>query len=114
MLSTLLKFIYFCLHWFFVAACGLSLVVRSGAYSSLQNAGSGARRLQSLAAHRLSSGGPWVLEQVLEAGLHGCGTWAKLPHCMWDLCRAGIRPVFPALAGRFLTTGPPGKSISFF
>ena len=31
---------------------------------------------------------------------------------MWDLPRAGITPVSPALAGTFLTTGPPGKSRS--
>ena len=29
---------------------------------------------------------------------------------MWDLPRSGIVPVSPALAGRFLTTGPPEKS----
>ena len=29
---------------------------------------------------------------------------------MWDLAGPGIEPVFPALAGRFLTTAPPGKS----
>ena len=29
---------------------------------------------------------------------------------MWDLPRPGLEPVFPALAGRFLTTAPPGKS----
>ena len=28
---------------------------------------------------------------------------------MWDLPRPGIKPVSPALAGRFLTTEPPGK-----
>ena len=31
---------------------------------------------------------------------------------MWDLPRPGIEPVFPVLADRFLTTGPPGKSPS--
>ena len=31
---------------------------------------------------------------------------------MWDLPRPGIEPVSPALAGRFLTTVPPGKSLS--
>ena len=31
-------------------------------------------------------------------------------HKMWDLSRPGIEPVSPALAGRYLTTGPPGKS----
>ena len=29
---------------------------------------------------------------------------------MWDLPGPGIEPVSPALAGRFLTTAPPGKS----
>ena len=28
---------------------------------------------------------------------------------MWDLCRPGLEPVSPALAGGFLTTAPPGK-----
>ena len=29
---------------------------------------------------------------------------------MWDLPGPGVEPVSPALAGRFFTTGPPGKS----
>ena len=29
---------------------------------------------------------------------------------MWDLPGPGTEPVSPALAGRFLNTGPPGKS----
>ena len=29
---------------------------------------------------------------------------------MWDLPGPGIKPMSPALAGGFLTTGPPGKS----
>ena len=28
---------------------------------------------------------------------------------MWNLPAPGIEPVSPALAGRFLSTGPPGK-----
>ncbi|KAJ8797170.1 hypothetical protein J1605_017398 [Eschrichtius robustus] len=28
---------------------------------------------------------------------------------MWDLSGPGLEPVSPALAGRFLTTAPPGK-----
>ena len=31
---------------------------------------------------------------------------------MWDLPGPGLEPVSPALAGRFLTTAPPGKSQS--
>ena len=33
---------------------------------------------------------------------------------MWDLPGPGIEPMFPALAGGFLTTGPPGQFPSFF
>ena len=29
---------------------------------------------------------------------------------MWDLPRPGLEPVSPVLAGRFLTTAPPGKA----
>ena len=33
---------------------------------------------------------------------------------MWDLPRPGLEPVSPALAGRFLTTAPPGKPPNIF
>ena len=33
---------------------------------------------------------------------------------MWDLPRPGLEPVSPALAGGFLTPGPPGKSLYLF
>ena len=33
---------------------------------------------------------------------------------MWDLPGPGIEPVSPALAGRFLTTAPPGRSTNPF
>ena len=38
-----------------------------------------------------------------------CDTWAWLLHNMWNLPRSGREPMLSALAGRFLTTGPPGK-----
>ena len=41
--------------------------------------------------------------------LSSCGSWAQLPHGMWDLPRPGLEPVSPALAGRLSTTVPPGK-----
>ena len=44
---------------------------------------------------------------VAAYGLSSCGTWALLP-LMWNLPRPGSNPVSPALAGRFLTIGPPG------
>ena len=33
---------------------------------------------------------------------------------MWNIPRPGIEPMSPTLAGRFLTTGSPGKSLIFF
>ena len=47
--------------------------------------------------------------------LSNCGSQAQLLRGMWDPSRPGLEPVFPALAGRFSTTVPPGKpKISFF
>ena len=36
-----------------------------------------------------------------------------LLHDTWNLPRTGMEPMSPALAGRFLTTGPPGKSETY-
>ena len=47
--------------------------------------------------------------RALERRLCSCGTQASLLHGMWDLPGPGLEPVSPALAGRFLTTEPPGK-----
>ena len=44
---------------------------------------------------------------VLEHGLSGCDTQAYLLLGMWDLPGPRIKPLSPALAGRFLATGPP-------
>ena len=41
-----------------------------------------------------------------------CCTRARLLCSTWDLPGAGIRPTPPALAGRFLTTGPLGESLA--
>ena len=38
----------------------------------------------------------------------------KLLRGTWDLPGPGLEPVFPALTGGFLTTGPPGKSLETF
>ena len=38
-----------------------------------------------------------------------CGTRAWLPCGMWNLPGPAIKPAFSALAGGFLTTGPPGS-----
>ena len=41
--------------------------------------------------------------------LSSCGSRAQLLRGMWDLPRPGLEPVFPAWAGGFSTTAPPGK-----
>ena len=46
--------------------------------------------------------------------LSNCGSRAQVLRGMWDLPRPGIEPMFPALAGGFLTTGPPGKAQTLF
>ena len=57
-------------------------------------------------ARRLSSCG----SRALECRLSSCGARALLLHSMWDLPGPGLKPMSPALAGRFLTTVPPEKS----
>ena len=46
--------------------------------------------------------------------LSNCGSRAQLLCGMWDLPSPGLEPVSPALAGRFSTTAPPGKPLTFF
>ena len=68
-------------------------------YSSLQCGGfscCGARALGARAS------------VVAACGLSSCGARASLLRRMGDLPEPGLEPVSPALAGRFLTTAPPG------
>ena len=102
--------------------CGLSLVAASGGYSSLRCVGFSlggfsccrARALGAQAsvvvALGLSSCGSWALE----CRLSSCGARAQLLRGMCDLPGPGLEPVSPELAGRFLTTAPPGKPPSSF
>ena len=43
-------------------------------------------------------------------GFSSCGADLNLPCSMWNLPGPGFKLMFPALEGRFLTTGPAGKS----
>ena len=56
--------------------------------------------------------GTWA-SVVVAHRLNSCGAQAYLFRGTWDLTRPGLKPVSPALAGRFLTTVPPGKSWLF-
>ena len=104
-------FYYFGLCWVFIAVHGLSLVAASGVYSLLRCAGFSLwwlLLLQSTGSRRVgfSSCGT----QALERRLSSCGARAQLLRSMWDLPGPGLEPVCPALAGRLLTTAPPGNS----
>ena len=89
------------LHWVFTAARGLSPVAASRGGSSC-----GVE-----ASHRggFSCCRAWTLQH---AGFSNCGACAQM---LWDMkdLSSSIR-IKPALAGRFLTTEPPGKSRSHF
>ena len=71
---------------------GLSLVAASGGYSPVVETG-------------FSSRSTWA--QLWRMGLH---RMLLLPCNMWNLPGPGIKPMSPSLAGRFLSTVPPGKS----
>ena len=50
------------------------------------------------------------IARAREPRLSSRGAQAYLSHSTWNLPRPGIEPVSPALAVRFLTTGPPANS----
>uniref|UniRef100_A0A8C0CFC7 Sushi domain-containing protein n=1 Tax=Balaenoptera musculus TaxID=9771 RepID=A0A8C0CFC7_BALMU len=62
-------------------------------------------RASLVVVRRFSSSG----SRAVDCRLRSCGAWAYLLRGMWDLSGPGLEPVSPALAGRFLTTVPPGK-----
>ena len=100
-----------CCAWAF-SSCGERGLLCCGARAS-HCGGLSCRRARALgtwasvvATRRLSSCGSWALEHRLSS----CGAWASLLRSMWDLPGPGTEPVSPELAGRFLTTVPPGKS----
>ena len=91
-------FAYFLFHWVFFAA-------RSSSSCSEQGL------LPSRSAWASPCGGfSCCRAWALELRLSGCG-FIALRHV--DLSGSGIKPMSPALAGRFSTTGPPGKSQVF-
>ena len=86
---------------------GFSLVVESGGYSLVAG-----RRLLTVVAQSTGSrrtGFSSGSSRALEHRLCSCGAWIWLLLGIWDLPGSGIEPVSRALAGRFLTTEPPGK-----
>ena len=87
-----------------MAALGLRIRVR--AFSSC-----GKRGPPPIAVRGpLPIGASLVAEHRLQTRrLSNCGSRAQSLRGMWDPPRPGLKPVSPALAGRFSTTAPPGK-----
>ena len=86
---------------------GLSLVAKSGGYSLLRCAGFSLCGFSCCGALALDM---WASVAVAHR-LSSCGTRAQLLRGMQDLPEPGIEPMSPALAGGFLSTAPPGKSL---
>ena len=72
------------------------------------------RGLLPVAVHRVlllrSTSSSTRASVVVACGLSTCGVGAELTHGTKDLLGPEIKALSPALAGRFLPTGPPGNS----
>ena len=100
-------FFFLWLHWVFVAAHGLSLVAARGTTLCCAARASHCGGFSCCGAPAL---GAWAVEHRLSS----CDSQAQLLCGMWDLPGPGIESMYLALAGRLLTTAPPGKSLIFF
>ena len=104
-------FIYFWLRWVLTAARRLSPVAASRGCSLLWCAGFSLRwllLLQSTGSRCVGFSSCGL--RALECRLSSCGALAQLLCGMCNLPGPGLEPMSPTLAGRFLTTAPPGKS----
>ena len=97
--------LYFLKNLYFLSGCAgslllprLSLVVTSRSYSRV-----GLYQLLTVLASLVAELGLWSTGLVVVV---------LSLRCTSNLLRSGIEPVSPALAGVFLTPGPPGKSSS--
>ena len=97
------RIIFFLINYLFLAVLGLCFCAR--AFSSCGEWGP-----LFIMLH-----GPLtiVASLVAERRLSSCGSRAQLLCGMWDLPRPRLKPVSPALAGRFSTTVPPGKPLFY-
>ena len=106
----ILHFIYFLLVNLFLPVLGLRCCV--GAFSSCSEW----RLLSSCGAQASQCSGSSCFGMCALGcmGLGNYGIQAKLLLSLWNPPREGTEPTSPALAGRFLTTGSPRKSILHF
>ena len=107
-LTSLYLFIYLFIY-LFMAVLGLRFCAR--AFSSCDKRGPlfiAVRGPPTVAASLVAE------HRLQTRRLSNCGSRAQLLRCMWDLPRPGLKPMSPALAGRFSTTVPPGKPLPHF
>ena len=98
---------------FFVAVHGLLIAVASPvAEHGLQVCG--LQQLWHVSSEVVARGLSSCGSRALELRFSSCGVQTQVLRSMWDLPRAGLEPVSPALEGGFLTTVPPGKPSFFF
>ena len=102
------------LCWVFIAA------VWAFSQGLLSGCGGWASRCSGISCYGAQALGPWSSGvaargliccslQAPELWFNSCGAWAQSLCGLWDLPGPDIEPVSPALAGRFFSTGPPGK-----
>ena len=107
------------LSFLFLAALGLHCCVQAFSHCSEQGllfiavpglllaaASLAEHRLQAHKLQQLQHAGSVAVARGVQAS---CGTWAQLPHSMWNLPTLGIKSMSSALADSFLSTAPPGK-----
>ena len=91
-------FLKFWPHWVFVGACGL--FSSCGAWAPLSSFYERVSHRRGFSCHGAPALG--------RGGFSSWGARAYLLQSLWDLPGPGVRPGSPALAGGFLTPGPPG------
>ena len=99
-----LIFFYLRLLWVFIAAWGLSLVLASFLWGLHSGCGAWAPHCGGFSCCRAQALG--------HKGFKRGGTKVWLFQGMWNLPRPGIKLCLLHEPGRFLATGPPGKSLS--
>ena len=106
MLSIFLKFLFI---YLFLAVLGLHFCARA-----LSSCGKWGPAFIAVCGP-LTIAASLVAEHRLQTRrLSNCGSRAQPLRGTWDPPRPGLEPMFPALAGRFSTTAPPGKPRASF
>ena len=97
-------FIYFFINLFIYLFLGLCFCARA-----LSSCGKRGPLFIAVRGPLTVAASPFEEHRLQTRRLSNRGSRAQLLRGMWDPPGPGLEPVSPALAGRFLTTAPPGK-----